>query len=167
VHRWRGLARIGIDGWPNSGNTWIRVPLHQAGGDIWKITWVIAPIEGPADAGYGHVPPGAPPNVQGGSAGKSLVDLLLVGDIDVLVAAFMPTGFFAPDSPFVPMILDYCAAEKAYYQQPSYVPAHHLIKLHREVVARAPWIVTNLMTVFTASKRRWLARRRHLANTTP
>jgi hypothetical protein len=29
--------------------------LHQAGIDIWKITWVIAPIEGPADAGHGHV----------------------------------------------------------------------------------------------------------------
>ena len=59
----------------------------------WNITWVIAPIEGPADAGHGHVPPDAPPNVQGGPAGKSLVDLLLVDEIDVLVAAFMPTGF--------------------------------------------------------------------------
>ena len=78
--------------------------LRQAGVDIWKITWVIAPVEGRADAGHGHVPPGAPPNVQGGPAGKSLVDLLLAGEIDVLVAAFMPTGFFSPDSPIVPMI---------------------------------------------------------------
>ena len=58
--------RVGLDGWPNSGNTWTRVMLHQAGIDIWKITWVIAPIEGPADAGHGHVPPEALPNVQGG-----------------------------------------------------------------------------------------------------
>ena len=42
--------RVGIDGWPNSGNTWTRVMLRQAGVDIWKITWIIAPIEGPADA---------------------------------------------------------------------------------------------------------------------
>jgi 4,5-dihydroxyphthalate decarboxylase len=65
------------------------------------------------------------------------------------------------------MLPDYRAAEKAYYQKHGYVPAHHLIKLHREVVERDPWIVTSLMTAFTASKRLWLARRRHLADTTP
>ena len=159
--------RVGIDGWPNSGNTWTRVTLGQAGVDIWKITWVIAPIEGPADAGHGNVPPDAPPNVVGGPAGRSLVDLLLAGEIDVLVAAFMPTGFFSPASPIVPMIPDYRAAETAYYRQHGYVPAHHLVKLHRDVVERDPWIVQSLLTAFTASKRLWTARRRHLADTTP
>jgi 4,5-dihydroxyphthalate decarboxylase len=159
--------RVGLDGWPNSGNTWTRVTLRQAGVDIWKITWVIAPIEGPADAGHGHVPAQAPPNVQGGPAGKSLVELLLADEIDVLVAAFMPTGFFSPDSLIVPMIPDYREAEKAYYQKYGYIPAHHLIKLRREVVERTPWIVKSLMTAFTASKHLWLARRRHLADTTP
>jgi 4,5-dihydroxyphthalate decarboxylase len=159
--------RVGIDAWPNSGNTWTRVMLRQAGIDIWKITWVIAPIEGPADATHGHVPPQAPANVQAGPAGKSLVDLLLSGGIDVLVAAFMPTGFFSPDSPIVPMIPNYRAAETAYYQTYGYAPAHHLVKLRRDVVERDPWIVTNLMTAFTASKRLWLERRRRLADTTP
>ena len=39
--------RVGMDGWPNSGNTWTRVTLRQAGVDIWKIDWVIAPVDGP------------------------------------------------------------------------------------------------------------------------
>ncbi len=159
--------RVGLDAWPNSGNTWTRVMLRQAGVDIWNITWVIAPIEGPADASHGYVPSEAPPNVQGGPTGKSLVDLLLAGEIDVLVAAFMPTGFFSPESPIVPMIPDYREAEKAYYQKHGYVPAHHLIKLRREVVERDPWIIKTLMTAFTESKRLWLERRRHLADTTP
>lgn len=30
--------RVGLDGWPNSGNTWTRVMLRQTGVDIWKIT---------------------------------------------------------------------------------------------------------------------------------
>ncbi len=42
--------RVGIDGWPNSGNTWTKLTLRQAGVDIWKITWVIAPLYGPPDA---------------------------------------------------------------------------------------------------------------------
>jgi 4,5-dihydroxyphthalate decarboxylase len=159
--------RVGMDGWLNSGNTWTKVTLGQAGVDIWKITWVIAPIEGPADAGHGSVPSDAPPNVVAGPAGKSLVDLLLAGEIDVLVAAFMPAGFFTPESPIVPMIPDYRAAETAYYREHGYVPAHHIIKLHREVVERDPWIVKSLMSAFTASKRLWVERRRHLADTTP
>ena len=158
--------RVGLDGWPNSGNTWTKVTLDQAGVDIWKITWVIAPVEGPADAGHGSVPLGAPPNVVAGPAGRSLVDLLLAGEIDVLVAAFMPTGFFSPDSPIVPM-MDYRTAEQAYYQEHGYIPAHHIVKLHREVVERDPWIVKSLMTAFTESKRLWVERRRHLADTTP
>src|SRR3954463_2217117 len=89
--------RVGMDGWPNSGNTWTRVMLREAGVDIWKIDWVIAPVEGKPDAGHGHPPPNAPPNVTGGPAGKSLVDLLLAGDLNVIVAAFMPKGFFSPD----------------------------------------------------------------------
>ena len=55
--------------------------LRQAGVNIWKITWIIVPIEGPADAAHGHVPPEAPPNVQGGPVGQSLVHLLLTGEI--------------------------------------------------------------------------------------
>ncbi len=159
--------RVGLDGWPNSGNTWTKVTLSQAGVDIWKITWVIAPIEGVADATHGLVSPDLPANVQGGPPGKSLVNLLLDGDIDVLVAAFMPTGFFSSDSPIVPMILDYQALEKAYYHEHGYVPAHHLIKLRKEVVETSPWVVQSLMRAFTEAKRLWLKRRRHLADTTP
>ncbi len=159
--------RIGLDGWPNSGNTWTKITLAQADVDIWNITWVIAPIEGAGDARHGSVSPDVPPNVQSGPAGKSLVDLLLAGEIDVLVAAFMPTGFFLPESPIVPMIPDYRSAEILYYREHGYVPAHHLVKLRREMVEQEPWIVESLMNAFTESKRLWLQQRRHLADTAP
>jgi 4,5-dihydroxyphthalate decarboxylase len=159
--------RVGMDGWPNSGNTWTKVTLGQAGVDIWKVTWVIAPLYGAPDASHGTVPPGSPPNVVGGTPGKSLREMLLAGEIDVMVAAFMPDDFFAPDSPIVPMIPDYPAAETAYYQQHGYVPAHHIIKLRRAVVEQDPWIVKSLFAAYTASKKLWLEQRRHLADTTP
>lgn len=159
--------RVGLDGWPNSGNTWTKITLGQADVDIWKITWVIAPIEGTSDASHGPVPLDAPSNVQSGPPGKSLVDLLLSGEIDVLVAAFMPQGFFLPHSSIVPMMPDYRSAEMAYYHEHGYVPAHHLVKLRREVVERHPWIVDSLMQAFTEAKRLWLRQRRHLADTTP
>ncbi|MGE3269064.1 MAG: hypothetical protein AB7P40_09975, partial [Chloroflexota bacterium] len=148
--------RVGLDGWPNSGNTWTRVTLGQAGVDIWKINWIIAPVEGTGDAHHGRAPADAPSNVKSGPEGKSMVDLLLSGDLDVMVAAFMPTGFFSSDSPIVPMFPDYPAHEKAYFKTQGYVPAHHLIKLRREVVERDPWIVQSLLDMYTASKARWM-----------
>ncbi len=159
--------RVGLDGWPNSGNTWTKITLMQAGVDIWKIDWIIAPIEGPADAGHGTAPADAPANVHNGPAGKSLVDLLLAGEIDVLVAAFMPPAFFAPDSPIVPMISDYRAAEKAYYAKHGYIPAHHLLKLRRAVVEANSWVLGSLMKAFTAAKMLSYQRRQHYADTTP
>ncbi|MCC7372433.1 MAG: hypothetical protein IT306_28730 [Chloroflexi bacterium] len=159
--------RVGMDGWPNSGNTWTRVTLGQAGVDIWKIDWVIAPIEGAPDAGHGRAPADAPSNVTGGPDGKSLVDLLLSGEIDVMVAAFMPTGFFSADSPIVPMFPDYPAWEKAYFKEHGYCPAHHLIKIRREVFERDPWIAKSLLDAFTASKRLWTEHRRKYAETSP
>jgi 4,5-dihydroxyphthalate decarboxylase len=141
--------------------------LRQAGVDIQKISWVIAPIEGSASIAAVNLPSQPLPYVQVGPAGKSQVDLLLAGEIDVMIAAFMPSGFFAPESPIVPMLPDYRDAEKAYFRKHGYVPAHHLLKLHRQVVERDPWILKSLMTAFTESKRVWLAHRRHLADTTP
>jgi 4,5-dihydroxyphthalate decarboxylase len=79
----------------------------------------------------------------------------------------MQKGFIAPDSPIEPINPDYRAAERPYYDKNGYVPAHHLIKLRREVVEQNPWIVKSLMTMFTESKRRWMAQRRRLADTTP
>ena len=159
--------RVGVDGWPNSGNTWTRVILGQAGVDIWKIHWVIAPVEEPTDDAQSLVPAEAPPNVEGGPPGKSLVDLLLSGEIDVLVTAWMPAGFYSPESPVVPMIPDYRSAEEAYYREHGYIPAHHLIKVRREIVERDPWIAQSLMTAFTDSKQLWFERRRRFADTVP
>jgi 4,5-dihydroxyphthalate decarboxylase len=160
--------RIGMDGWPHSGNTWTRVLLREAGIDIWKISWVIAPVEGPAPAPRGDAPPpDLPSNVSMGPTGRSLVDLLLDGEIDVLVTAFLPVGFFEPESALVHMIPDYRAAERAYYRRVGYCPAHHLLSVRREVVERDPWIVRSLLDAFEESKRVWRRQRRRLQDTSP
>lgn len=159
--------RVGMDGWPNSGNTWTKITLTQAGVDIWKIEWVIAPVDGPGDATHGQAPPDAPPNVVSGPAGRSLVDLLLAGEIDVLVTAFMPRGFFEPNSPLVPMLPNYPALEAAYFREHGYVPAHHLITMRRTVLERDPWVARSLYDAYGAAKALTIERRRHYAETSP
>jgi len=160
--------RVGLDGWPNSGNTWTRVMLREAGVDIWKIDWVIAPVDGPAAPPRSDVPSlDVPSNVSAGPAGKSLVDLLLAGEIDVLVTAFLPRGFYELDSPLVHMIPDYRAAERVYYQRVGYCPAHHILTVRREVIERDPWIAGSLLAAFTESRRFWREQRRKLQDTSP
>lgn len=160
--------RVGMDGWPNSGNTWTRVMLREAGVDIWKIDWVIAPVAGPAPPPRTDVPPlDLPSNVSLGPTGKSLVDLTLSGEIDVLVTAFLPRGFYEADSPLVHMLPDYRAAERAYFQRVGYCPAHHLLTVRREVIERDPWIARSLFDAFEASKRSWREQRRKLQDTSP
>jgi 4,5-dihydroxyphthalate decarboxylase len=160
--------RVGMDGWPNSGNTWTRVMLREAGVDIWKIDWVIAPVEGPAAGPRSDVPPlDQPSNVSAGPAGKSLVDLVLSGELDALVTAFLPAGFYEKDSPLVHMLPDYREQEKAYFQRVGYCPAHHLLTVRREVIERNPWIARSLMTAFEKSKQTWRAQRRRLQDTSP
>ena len=45
--------------------------LREAGVDIWKINWVIAPVEGPAAAPRTDVPPlDVPSNVTAGPQGS-------------------------------------------------------------------------------------------------
>jgi len=160
--------RVGMDGWPNSGNTWTRVMLREAGVDIWKIEWVIAPVEGPAAAPRSDVPPlDVPSNVSAGPVGKSLVDLTLSGEIDVLVTAFLPKGFYEADSPLVHMLPDYRADERAYLQRVGYCPAHHLVTVRRDVIERNPWMIRSLFEAFETSKRTWREQRRKLQDTSP
>jgi 4,5-dihydroxyphthalate decarboxylase len=160
--------RVGLDGWPNSGNTWTRIVLREAGVDIWKINWVIAPVDGPAAAPRSDVPPlDQPSNVTAGPVGKSLVDLTLSGEIDVLVTAFLPKGFYDADYPLVHMLPDYRTAERAYLQRVGYCPAHHMVTVRRSLLERDPWIVRSLFDAFEASKNFWREQRRKLQDTSP
>ncbi|MFN8525881.1 MAG: hypothetical protein U0821_22505 [Chloroflexota bacterium] len=159
--------RVGIDGWPNSGNTWTRVVMRQDGVDIWKVNWVVAPVQFGGLLPVHATPPDLPRGVVPGATGKSLVDLTLEGEIDVMVAAFMPSGFFQPDSPLVHLIPDFPAAEAAHYRRFGYIPAHHLLTIRREVAEEHPWALQSLTDAFQASKEAWQIQRRHLADIGP
>ena len=160
--------RVGIDGWPNTGNTWTRIVMAEGGADFRKVNWVLGQIDGPIAVASAHAPPiDLPPNVTPAPAGRTLVDLLLAGELDVLVAAFMPARVFEQDSPIVHMIPDFPAAERAYMGRVGYIPAHHLLTIRRDVIERDPWIAASMMEAFEETKRVWRAQRRKLADTTP
>lgn len=155
--------KVGIDGWPNTGNTWTRILLREAGVDIWKIEWVLAPVE--AGASSMRVFERVHDNVTVAPAGKSLIGMTADGEIDAMVTAFLPPAFFAPDFPLVHMIPDYRAAEQAYFKRVGYAPAHHIIVVKRSIAEQHPWIARSLLAAFTAARKSWIADRRKLQDT--
>jgi 4,5-dihydroxyphthalate decarboxylase len=158
-------ARIGLTGWPDSGNTWTRALLRGAGVDVKGVEWTVGPLVA-GETGKDRVGPVPfPDNVS--LTDDSLAESLVDGRFDAIMTPFMPAEFFTPDSRFRHLLPDHRAAELAYYQETGFVPGIHLVTLKRESVERAPWLPQAVQDLFERSKRHWLARRRLLADTTP
>lgn len=167
-------TRIGLTGWPDSGNTWTRAILRRAGVDLTGIDWTVAPLTPDAAGGdrLGGVVP--PPNVRVAGPGESLVGGLLTGRFDAIMTPFMPPGYSAAADAgngglagIRPLFTDYRAAEIAYYREVGYLPGIHLLTVRREVVDARPAVLAELAGALADSKRAWWASARKLADASP
>ena len=129
-------ARIGMDAWPNTGNTWSRWLLREQGVGIGDARWVVGAIQ-PGDT----PPPAAdalPAGVERAPAGRTLSEMLAADELDCLISAWTPPGFGEAGSPIVRLYPDFRAAERAHYRERGIYPAHHLVILRRELVEAHP-----------------------------
>ncbi|WP_207757261.1 substrate-binding domain-containing protein [Nonomuraea cypriaca] len=158
-------ARVGLTGWPDSGNTWTRALLRAAGVDLGGVTWTVGPLVAGETGKDRTGPLPFPENVS--LTGDGLAEGLAAGRYDAIMTPFMPAEFFTGESRFRHLLPDHRAAELAYYRRTGFVPGIHLVTLKRESFERHPWLPRAVQDLFERSKRHWLARRRLLADTTP
>ncbi|HZS33091.1 MAG TPA: ABC transporter substrate-binding protein [Methylomirabilota bacterium] len=139
--------RVGLDAWPNSGNTWSRALMREAGVPPERVRWVVGRV-------HAHdAPPPADPLPAGVELAKRpLRDMLVDGELDVLIWAWTPDGFYDADSPLTRLFEDYVTAERAHYQQTRLFPAHHVLVLKRGVVERAPQLLRAVYAGFEAAR---------------
>lgn len=156
---------VGATGWSDSGNTWTRSVLQRAGVGLDEAKWTLAPLSG-GSLSSSRID-ALPPNVVTGAAGESLLSALVRGDLDAIMAPFVPAGVQAADSPIRHLLSDYRSAEASYFREVGFVPGIHLVTLRREVVERYPWLPAQLLDSLEQSKLAWQAERRHYADTTP
>jgi 4,5-dihydroxyphthalate decarboxylase len=154
--------RVGMDAWPNSGNTWSRALVREEGVPIAAVRWVVGRVHAqdappPSDA----LPPGVELST------RPLRELLLGGELDVLIWAWTPEGFYDPDGPFRRLLEDYRAAEQAHYLRTRLFPAHHLVVLKRDVVERHPGAVRAVYAAFEAARARAADNRWKLHESSP
>lgn len=160
-------ARIGLTGWPDSGNTWTRAVLREAGVGVPDASWQVGPLtaDHPIVDRIGGVPVGD--NVRHTPGHASLVDLLAAGEIDTVMTPFMPPGFYDPGSPFRPLYADTRRVEVEYFRRHGFVPGIHLLALRSDVLGRRPETAQRLMDLFEAAKRISRLRRDKLMDITP
>ncbi|TDW86471.1 hypothetical protein [Kribbella sp. VKM Ac-2566] len=160
-------GRIGLTGWPDSGNTWTRAILAEAGVGIHDAEWQVGPLTAahPVVDRIGGVAVGN--NIRHTADGARLVDLLLDKELDAVMTPFMPPGFHAEDSLYRTLFRDTRAEEREYYGRHGYIPGIHLLALRKEVLEERPEIAQQLIDLFEQAKQLSFQRRNKLMDITP
>ncbi|MCU5774115.1 ABC transporter substrate-binding protein [Erwiniaceae bacterium BAC15a-03b] len=159
--------KIGLTGWQDSGNTWTRTVLREAGVEIDDAYWFAGRLT--ADhpivdrlSGFGREG-----RIEAAPGERPLIELLKAGELDAVFTPFMPEGFFLPGSGLRQLQTDFRQAELAYFNRVGYVPGMHLLAMKPAIAAAHPQIPQALSAVIELSARVWNQKREKYADTTP
>lgn len=146
--------RIGVPIYTVSAAVYIRGMLqHEYGVDLAKLRWLQGDMETPKPRhGNPNVMPLLKPvAIESNRSGKSLSQLLADGEIDAIIAAFLPSCFGKhPD--VVRLFPDYREVETAYYRKTGIFPIMHLVTIRRDVYERHPFVAQSLYDAFCRSR---------------
>ncbi len=148
--------RVGVALYTMTAAVWIRGLLaHDYGVDLSTIRWVEGAI---LHAGR-HGEPSAPPllkpaRIEHDPQGRSLSDLLALGEIDAITGTNHPH----PHPDVARLFPDPRATERDYYLKTRIFPIMHLVVIRRDVYERHPWVAETLYKGFVAAKKLALAR---------
>jgi len=154
--------RIALAGWPNTGNTWARAVLREAGVAPESAEWLASREEDPDAAHLGLT---APDYVE--KTAERPLDLLLAGRVDAVVMGETPTEVRLPAGRLRRLYADFPTAEKQYFARTGIYPGHHILGVRREVIERDPSILSRLYGGLEKARRLWFERRADLEETSP
>ncbi len=133
--------RVGARAYTVTTVTWVRgILADQYGVDLSKVHWVT--FEDPHLAEYRD-----PDFVERAPAGKTMVQMLLDGELDAAVV-----GDHLPDPRLKHLVPDAEAAARQWAQSPGGVPINHLVVIRREIARARPEIMREVCRVLEVSK---------------
>jgi 4,5-dihydroxyphthalate decarboxylase len=89
-----------------------------------------------------------PAAIERNRSGRSISELLALGEIDALAAARHPR----PHPDIVPLFADAKAVERAFYEETRIFPIMHLVAIRRDRYERDPWIASSLYKALVQAK---------------
>lgn len=142
--------QIGVPDWTLTAAIYARALLmHQYHVPLDQVSWVQAGIEAPRRLSS---TPALPEGVQLHEAlDTTLVQLLLDGEIDVMIAPH-PPGAPAVSRLIKPLFADFAQRDEAYWRVTGLFPIMHTIVLRRSVEARHPGVARALTEAFSAAR---------------
>ncbi len=150
--------RIGIPEWVQTAIVWVRAWLmHDVGIGLKDIEWVRAGINRPGRES--QVKPRLPDGIAYREVyDRSLMDMLLAGDLDAIICAHPPDLFEARDARVRRLLDDYYTAEIDYWRKHRIFPMMHTVAMPRTTYDAHPWLGPALFAALTEAKNRSLVR---------
>lgn len=160
--------RVGTAIYTQTASVWTRGMLaHDYGVDLSTIQWVQGDLDKPGrhtDAAL--MPLLKPAAIEDNDSGKSLAQLLEIGELDAVVAPRLPESFgIHPD--IQRLFPDFRAVELDYYRRTKIFPIMHVVVIRREIYDAHPFVAESLYRAFTAAKDKAVARMRSRSGTLP
>jgi 4,5-dihydroxyphthalate decarboxylase len=151
--------RVGDPDWAMTAGIYARGWLqHEIGVAPAEIEWVQAGLDAPGrkeNLAF-HFPPGLR---RISRPDASLDGLLAAGEVDAVLTAQPPRGYFAPGGGVTRLVEDVATAERDYARRSGIFPIMHVVALRRDL-AEEPGVAAALLAGFEAAKQRSLARMR-------
>jgi 4,5-dihydroxyphthalate decarboxylase len=139
--------QIGGTNFMPAGNIWMRGVLEERYGLPHRtVTWVTdrsedIAFDAPSDL-----------RIEMKQSAKSLNDMLADGDIPAMISPTIPRPFVIGDKRVGRLFPDYKQVEIDYYLETGIFPIMHVTTIRQEIVDKYPWVTTNLVKAFEASK---------------
>jgi 4,5-dihydroxyphthalate decarboxylase len=139
--------RIGCPTLQPASNVWINGILQDQHGVPHRAqTWV---VERDEDAAF--TPP-ADLRIERAPRGKSVVAMLLNGELPAIMAPQTPKPLIDGDKRIARLFPDYVERERAYFKETGIFPIMHVTAIKQEIVERYPWVPAALSRAFEEAK---------------
>src|SRR5579864_2249228 len=139
--------QVGGTNFQPAGNIWVRGILEEHYGVPHRsLTYLVERSE---DVEF-DPPPGL--RIERTAPGKSLDRMLAEGEVPAMISPDIPRAFLAGDKRIARLFPDYGAVEREYFRQTGIFPIMHVNVIKQEIIERYPWVATNLVQAFDASK---------------
>jgi len=138
---------VGGTNFQPAANIWMRGILEEHYGLKHRsITWLVDRSE--------DIPFTPPPGlrIEMKTSPKSLSDMLADGDIPAMISPTLPKAFVQGDQRIARLFADYKNVEIDYFRQTGIFPIMHVTTVKQDIVDKYPWVPTNLVKAFEASK---------------
>jgi 4,5-dihydroxyphthalate decarboxylase len=154
--------RIGVPLYTMTAAVFIRGMLtDEYGVDFTSVKWIQGAIDSAGSHGNPTVPPLLKPvDIKINDSGKSLNDLLDIGEIDAFIGTDFPAAMRTNRS-IGRLFPDFPDVERAYYRKTGIYPIMHLVAVKRDLCERYPFVPTSLYQAFCKAKDIAVARLRY------